>query len=250
MPSADAARTALRENPVWYHSIELAPGFVTPGQVDLRSAARRLLPDDLSGRRALDVGTFDGFWAFEMERRGADVVAIDTERIDENEWPPIRRAALEAELSRRGVELGRGFRLAAEALGSRVDRVVCNVYDLDREAIGGPVDLVFSGAILLHLRDPVRALERIRSVLAPGGEVRLMEPLAVALTLVAPRRPLARFSAADSEFNWWQANFAGLRGFCLAAGFTEVRRLALLRPPSSPHMRQVYAGLAARPGAA
>jgi SAM-dependent methyltransferase len=247
--SLDAARTALRDNPVWYHTIELAPGVVTPGQVDLRAAAERLLPDDLRGKRALDVGTFDGFWAFEMERRGADVIAIDTERIDENEWPPLRRPALEAEAQRRGVELGRGFRLAAGALGSCVQRQVCNVYELTPEAIDGQVDLVFSGAILLHLRDPVRALERIASVLRPGGELRLMEPLEVGLTLLAPRRPLARFGAAESEFNWWQANLAGLRGFCIAAGFQRVKRLALLRPPSSSHMRQVYAGLAAELGA-
>ena len=31
----------------------------------------------MSGMRALEVGTWDGFWAFEMERRGAEVVALD-----------------------------------------------------------------------------------------------------------------------------------------------------------------------------
>ena len=59
------------------------------------------------------------------------------------------------------MELGRGFELAAGALGSAVERRLVSVYELSPEAIGGPVDLAFSGAIMLHLRDPVRALERI-----------------------------------------------------------------------------------------
>lgn len=91
---AEDARRAIAENPVWYHTIELAPGIATPGQVDMREAAARALPADLSGRRALDVGTFDGFWAYEMERRGADVVAIDVETIDAAECPANRVALL------------------------------------------------------------------------------------------------------------------------------------------------------------
>ena len=31
----------------WYHTIEIAPGVRTPGLVDLRSIAPRVLPDDL-----------------------------------------------------------------------------------------------------------------------------------------------------------------------------------------------------------
>ena len=112
------------------------------------------------GKRALDVGTFDGFWAFEMERRGADVVAIDVPTLEAAEWPEVNRERLEATAREWGLELGRGFRLAAEALGSSVERIECHVQELARDRIGGPVDFVFSGAILLHLRDPVGALER------------------------------------------------------------------------------------------
>src|SRR4029078_12914141 len=90
-----AAERAVRDNPAWYHTIELAPGVVTPGAVDLRAGAARMLPPDLTGRRALDVGTFDGFWAFEMERRGAEVIALDVERVEAAEWPPASRARME-----------------------------------------------------------------------------------------------------------------------------------------------------------
>jgi SAM-dependent methyltransferase len=242
-----SAGRAVRENRAWYHTIELAPGVVTPGAVDLRGVAERMLPQDLSGRRALDVGTFDGFWAFEMERRGAEVVALDVERVEAAEWPPASRSKMERAAQEWGVDLGKGFALASELLESRVQRVIRNVYDLDADAIGGSVDFAFSGAILLHLRDPVRALERVRSVLVPNGELRLMEPFSVPLTLRAPRRPSAVFRAAESGFGWWLPNLATLHAWPRAAGFSRTERIAFTRPPAR-RVRQLYVGLACRRG--
>ena len=73
----------------WYHTIELAPGVVTPGWFDTRSVVDALpLPASLAGKRCLDVGTFDGFWAFELERRGAEeVIAIDVLDPKAWDWP-------------------------------------------------------------------------------------------------------------------------------------------------------------------
>jgi tRNA (mo5U34)-methyltransferase len=241
----ERARRALEENPrLWYHTIELAPGMTTPGFIDLRPAARKLLPPDLSGRRALDVGTFDGFWAFEMERRGADVVAIDLARIELAEFPPPARERAERRAGEEGFELGVGFRLAAEALGSRVDRRACDVYELTPDAIGGAVDLAFNGATLTHLRDPVRALERIRDALRPRGELICFEPFSVALTLRSPRRPSADFRAHVTDYTWWLPNLACLAAWLVAAGFVDVRRVALARPPSA--RPAPYAGFVAR----
>lgn len=245
---AAAARRAVEANPHWYHTIELAPGVVTPGHVDLRATARRLLPEDLSGKRALDVGTFDGFWAFEMERRGAEVVAIDVDTLDAAEWPPLNRAALEKRAQEWDIELGRGFRLAAEALGSHVRRVVSDVYEVSPERIGGPVDFSFSGAILLHLRDPVRALERIHASLAPGGVLMMLEPFSVLATLRSPRRPVAEFQPLSKEFNWWYPNLATLQAWARAAGFERVTRSGIHRPDATRRMTAWYAGITARRG--
>ena len=56
----------------WYHTLDLAPGLTTPGWFDLRPYVDSYwLPERMDGMRALDIGTWDGFWAFEMERRGA-----------------------------------------------------------------------------------------------------------------------------------------------------------------------------------
>ncbi|HEX8120660.1 MAG TPA: methyltransferase domain-containing protein [Solirubrobacteraceae bacterium] len=238
---------SIAANPRWYHTIDLGPQGVTPGMIDLRGVAPKVLPASLAGRRALDVGTFDGFWAFEMERRGAsDVVATDVAEAHDADWPPHRRDELRAEADRLGVELGLGFRTAAEALGSRARRVACDVRALTQEAVGGSFDVVFCGALLLHLRDPVGALERMRGVLAPGGRLLLLEPVAVRETLLAPRRAVARFEPHVRPFNWWVANVAALRAWLRVAGFASARLLGAHRPPAREGMRQWHVALEAR----
>jgi tRNA (mo5U34)-methyltransferase len=144
----------------WYHVLELAPDLVTEGFFDLRPYVGRYgLPERLDGKRVLEIGTWDGFWAFEMERRGAaEVVALDLDDERDLDWPPRRRPAEYAHEPR-----GDGFRLAKEILGSRVERVNLSVYHATPEELG-TFDLVFCGSVLLHLRDQVLALERIASL--------------------------------------------------------------------------------------
>lgn len=241
-----AARAALEQNPVWYHTLDLAPGVVTPGYVDLRRIAAKILPDDLTSKRALDVGTFDGFWAFELEKRGAEVVAIDIESVDEGQLIPLKRERTERAARELDIQLGRGFRIACELLGSRARRVVCNVVELSPEAIGGPVDVAFIGALLVHLRDPVAALERIRESLAPGGELYQLEPISPRLSLLHPRRPVAYLQTLETDFNWWLPNRAGLEAWLRTAGFADIRRLGVHRPPERKPMRNWYQGAASR----
>lgn len=140
----------------WYHAIELTDGEVTDGWFDLRPYIDRYgLPADMSGMRALDVGTWDGFWAFEMEKRGAEVVALDLDDESDLDWPPRRRPTVWSEERR-----GDGFRLAKEIRGSKVERINLSIYDATPQEIGS-FDLVFCGSVLIHLRDQLLALERI-----------------------------------------------------------------------------------------
>ncbi len=218
-------RTRVDEHPGWYHTIELAPGVATPGFCDLRPFAPQALPASLAGKRCLDVGTFDGFWAFSLEARGADAVfALDLPDGTQADWPPNTRDANLAESAATGLEWGSGFKLAHEALGSKVRRVEGNVYDLAPEWLGGPVDVVLCGTILQHLRDPVGALERMRGVLVPGGELLMIEAYSVPLTRRHPRRPVAEFRPAvpGSKFTWWLPNIATLQGLATTAGFTAL----------------------------
>jgi tRNA (mo5U34)-methyltransferase len=143
----------------WYHALELAPGFVTDGMFDMRQYVPHYgLPEHMDGMRALDVGTWDGFWAFEMERRGAEVVALDIDDERRLDWPPRRRPSEFPDVPR-----GAGFRLAKEILGSSVERVDCSVYEATPSELG-LFDVVLCGSVLIHLRDQLLALQRIAAL--------------------------------------------------------------------------------------
>ena len=244
--AVDEAPTPLREalGQGWYHTIDVAPGAATPVAVDMRRVEPRVLPSTLAGLRALDVGTFDGFWAFELERRGATVVATDLDRFDEVQWPPQNRARLAAEAGDRGP--GERFGLAARLLGSRVRRVTADVHDLDPELIGGPVDYAVVGDLLLHLRDPVGGLEAVRSVLNPGGRLLSLEQINVPLSVLQPRRPAGHFSATRARMNWWEPNLQGHRAWLRAAGFTDLRLRRVYRLDAHGHQARWHAALEAR----
>jgi tRNA (mo5U34)-methyltransferase len=143
----------------WYHTLELAPGVVTQGMFDLRGQVDQYgLPAQMDGLRALDVGTFDGFWAFEMERRGASVMSLDLDDEAELDWPPRRRPQSFPEVPR-----GHGFQIAREIYDSSVERVNLSIYQATPEEIG-TFDFVFCGSVLIHLRDQLLALEREKAV--------------------------------------------------------------------------------------
>src|SRR3954447_9523899 len=155
--SSEDAATAVAESPFWYHTIEVAPGVVTPGWFDLRPVVDRLPWPDVAGKRCLDVGTYDGFLAFELERRGAsEVVATDIGGHEQWDWPEELRARGPTYLAELAGPKGAGFEIAHEALGSRVEKVTASVYDLAPERVG-TFDVVVCGSLLLHLRDPVGA---------------------------------------------------------------------------------------------
>src|SRR5581483_1268662 len=99
---------------------------------DTRPLVARLpIPATLDGARCLDIGTFNGFWAFEMERRGAaEVVAIDVLDPAAWDWPYGSDEATIAAIGARMTD-GDGFELDRSALGSRVIRHERSVYELD-----------------------------------------------------------------------------------------------------------------------
>jgi tRNA (mo5U34)-methyltransferase len=210
----------------WYHTLELAPGVETPGWFDLREIVSRVpLPASLEGKRCLDVGTFDGFWAFEMERRGAEeVVAIDLNDPWRWDWPADTDPKTVEIMARRKRE-GAGFEVAREALGSSVERLELSVYDLDPSEVG-QFDVVYLGSLLLHLKNPVVALERVRSVCT--GTFVLCDAIDLPRTLLFPRLQMATLDGRGRPW-WWKPNLAGLVRMVESAGFELIRPPARLR---------------------
>ena len=204
----------MAERPFWYHTMELAPGVVTPGLFDLRPVVDKVPWPDVRGKRCLDVGTYDGFLAFEMERRGAaEVVAVDVEdRLWD--WPADARPALSRTTT------GDGFKLAAHVLGSGVSWRPMSIYDLD-PAVVGSFDVVVCGGILQHLRDPVRALEAVRSVCSEW--FLSAEHIDLWLSVLFRRRPLARLNGSGPWCDWWASNAAGHLRMLYSGGFAAER---------------------------
>jgi tRNA (mo5U34)-methyltransferase len=201
----------------WYHTIELAPGIVTPGFFDHRPIAPKVMPPTLSGRRCLDVATFDGFWAVEMTVRSArEVVAVDLLDPRRWDWPAGSSEETIATLAGQSAQ-GDGFQIVRQALKYDIERVDCSVYDLDPSKLGS-FDLVFVGSLLIHVRDPVRALEAVRRLVAPGGELLLMDNIDPITSFVHPRRPIATLDG-DGRPWWWRLNLSGLVQAVKAAGF-------------------------------
>lgn len=244
----DRAREAVEAHALWYHTMEVAPGVVTPGWFDLRPVVARLPWPDVAGKRCLDVGPYDGFLSFELERRGAaEVVAADIGSHAEWDWPPHMRARAAEELAAlAGPEVGAGFRIAKELLGSSVERVELSAYDLSPERVG-EFDVVVCGSLLLHLRDPLRALEAIRGVCRSW--FLSAETIRLGLSAAHRRKPLAELDGRSELCQWWVPNAAGHVRMVEAAGFAVERRIrpyAIPFGPRHPARRRTVRGLARR----
>jgi len=214
-------RTYLAERE-WYHTEEIRPGIETPGWFDTRPTAAALPWPDLTGKRCLDVGTFEGFWAREMHRRGAaEVVAIDILDPRQWDWPLGSTSQLLATLGERK-RAGEGFHFVNRALGTPIEHHEMSVYDLDPSVVG-EFDMVYVGSLLLHLRDPIRALEKVRSVCKPDARVLSVDAIDLELTLRHPRRPLAELDGAGRPW-WWKPNIAGLARMVTSGGFEVIER--------------------------
>jgi tRNA (mo5U34)-methyltransferase len=218
---SELSLTAEIEALEWYHTIELAPGVETPGWHDTRPILGQIpFPASLEGKRCLDVGTFDGFWAFEMEGRGAsEVVAIDIIDPEQWDWPAGSEEHVVEAIAKRKAG-GQGFEIARRELGSSVRRIERSVYDASEDELGR-FDLIFLGSLLIHLRDPVRALERLRAICA--GTMIVMDGIELALSILLPRYPVATLDAVGRPW-WWYSNQAGLARMIEAGGFEVLQR--------------------------
>jgi tRNA (mo5U34)-methyltransferase len=220
-------RRAVAEVPLWYHTIELAPGVVTPGWFDLRTVAARAPWPDVRGLRCLDVASSDGFLAFELERRGAaEVVSVDIADHEDWDWLPRERESGPAGLSALSGAKGRSFEVAAAALGSSVKRRVTSVYDLSPASLG-TFDVVVCGWLMLHLRDPFRALEAIRGVCRKW--FLSIEQIDPRLTLLDRRR--GAFSLRGEIGQWLVPSRLGVSRMIEVAGFDVVEST---RPYATP----------------
>jgi len=203
------------ESLTWYHTIDLGGGVVTPGIYDHRPYLEYYgLPEDLTGKKALDIGTASGFFAFEMEKRGAEVTATELRRWEDHDFGPLYVPDMPVEKLQE--YLHKPFGLARRILGSKVKKKRISVYNLSPETVG-VFDLVFCSSVLLHLRDPVKALWRIREV------TRERAVIATGIHEDGGAEPRALFSGHKGGATWWLPNRACLEAMVESAGFKRWR---------------------------
>jgi tRNA (mo5U34)-methyltransferase len=202
----------------WYHTMDLGQGVVTKGIDDTSYRLARLdLPISLAGRAVLDIGSWDGFFSFEAERRGASrVVASDSYSWHGVGW---------------GTRNGKaGFELARQALGSHVEDIDIDVMDLSPERVGS-FDVVLFLGVLYHLRHPLLALERVASV------TRGLLVLETVVDMVGFDRPAMAFypnrELNGDPTNWWGPNVPAVESLLRSVGFDRVRTVTRL--PSAPY---------------
>jgi tRNA (mo5U34)-methyltransferase len=199
-------------NITWHHSIDLGHGVVTPGQDNSPKKLRRLkLPESFAGKTVLDVGAWDGFFAFEAERRGASRVLATDSFVWQGgcDWADKR-----------------GFDLSKQVLGSKVEEKEIDVLDLSPTSVG-TFDVVFFLGVLYHMRHPWLALERVASV------TKDMIVIETVVDMLSTSRPAMALYVGDDlaldSTNWCGPNPAALIGMLKSVGFKRVEIVSGLR---------------------
>jgi len=189
----------------WHHQIDLGNGIITPGGTNSLQAIKRMgIPDDLKGKTVLDIGAWDGFYSFEVEKQGAKrVLAIDSFVWKDHAWSSKK-----------------GFELARKVLNSKVEDMTIDVFDLSPEKIG-TFDIVLFLGVLYHLKHPLLALEKVFSV---TKEMAIIETSTDMLGFERPAIALY----LEREFNnsittWCGPNPAAIETMLQVVGFRKVK---------------------------
>lgn len=220
----------------FYHSMDLPGIGSVSGSWDLREGVDSYLGGiELAGKRVLDVGTASGFLCFEMEKRGAEVVGFDLE--DGAAWDFVPRKggfdpALLAAYRRNNEALHRSWWLARRAYRARARVAYGSVYDVPSSL--GRFDTAVVGCLLLHLRDPFRALESVSRLVdgslvvvdvvpgLPEAEHANFKPPPPGP--VPPGAPAAMWFMPDpSQGRWWSLSPEVVASFLNILGFGEIK---------------------------
>jgi len=178
---------------------------------DLKWARLESHVAELAGRRILDVGCGNGYYAMRMRRAGADLVlGIDPTVLFVAQFEALRQLL--------GVEDAHVLPLRLEDLPPR----------------GRAFDSTFSMGVLYHRRDPHEHLSELHGTLRPGGELvleTLILPGAGDDVLVPPDR------YARMRNVWHLPTVAVLEDWLETAGFVDVR-VVDVSPTSTAEQRQ------------
>jgi tRNA (mo5U34)-methyltransferase len=209
-----------------YHSFRLPDGTLLRGSMDMDWQQQRLasfqLPEDLSGKTVLDIGPWDGFYTFEMERRGAKVTAIDYVDLDT-------------------------FRQLHRVFQSKARYERLDVYELDPERLG-TFDIVLCLGALYHFKYPLAALEKI---CAATREVCIIDTFVVDGETrregISPPLPYLEFyereELSGQADNWCGPTVCAVEALARAAGFARANVLRVTDASACVAAHRTWTGL-------
>ena len=137
--------------------------------------------------------------------------------------------------------MGERFLRARHRLGSRIRALTGSVYELDSDEIG-TFDLVHAGDLLVHLRDPLLALQRLRAVTA--GQAVLSDCYDPELG----DRDVVRYLGGWEGAAWWLPSLPALVQMVADAGFSDVELVTTYNLAPTGHTSGPWRGVVrARP---
>lgn len=208
----------------WFHNLHLPDGAETAPAHPLGDFPARKwrqiaphLPEDLTGWSVLDAGCNAGYYSFELARRGARVLGIDSD-------PHFLRQAKWAR--------------ARFDLDSRVRFRRAHVYDVARTPMR--FDLVLFLGVFYHLRYPQLALDALaaatrrmlvfQTLTMPGtGCATVDDDYPIEQREQFHQRDWPRVAFVENRFagdatNWWVPNHAACMALLRSAGLRVARR--------------------------
>lgn len=186
----------------WWHTIDLGNGVVTKGvcganHCSEEAATNRFgIPEDLTGKKVLDVGCANGYFSFVAERRGAKVKSLEPNQggwLDTQAYFVARNAL--------GLERRNYFEGSLQQY-------------IDAGKAYFPSDVVFYFGVLYHVENPIQELRYLRSV---TREYALIE------TAIHKGEGWLFRPGWDGDFtNAWYPSISALEVALKYVGFTQV----------------------------
>ena len=206
----------------WYHTIDLGE-FITKGRYDWRLYLDDFNLKKLEGKTLIDVGAGNGYFSFEFEKRGALVTATD---IFSQSKRDNHKLGVKHKRNDIKIDFSEPFNIVKKLTKSKIRRKTINIYDMNPTNIG-KFDILFCNDVLLHLTDPVRALNIFSSL---AKKIVIGTPIST-IDQDANGKSIAEFWGATGSGAFWLPTLKCLGDMVKSAGMKVYSSKTIILAP-------------------
>jgi O-methyltransferase len=208
----------------FYHTLDLGDGKSIAGGWDIRGNERNYLGHvNYDNLRVLEFGAASGYLTFWMESQGADVVALDLPPGFPPDLVPISTVDLNKNAASGAVtaeEVRNSWWYGHHARGSKASALYADIYKLPGDI--GRYDVSTFGSILLHLGNPIKALEQAAKV---TDKALIVTDLIPDVIYGDAENAFVEFNPGnegENLVNWWRCSPNAIRKMFKVLGFPHV----------------------------